>query len=107
MFGVQRPTLQDSAKGSGEFSMIPLLLVKSSVVSLLLLPQRPERQSYYFVSDFLNISCLAASSLHKYIFMVENLNIYNVCCENCTYLTTCNLSAISRILLYLGFCGTA
>lgn len=43
MFTAQAPTLQDKAKGWGEFSMIPLLVVKSSVVSLLLLPQRPER----------------------------------------------------------------
>lgn len=43
MFTVQAPRLQDRAKGSAESSMMPLLLVKSSVPSLLPLPQRPER----------------------------------------------------------------
>lgn len=39
--------LQDRVKALTEFSMIPLLVVKSSVVSLLQLPQRPERQTDY------------------------------------------------------------
>lgn len=41
MFGIQSPTLQDRAKGWAEFSIMPLLVVKSSVVSALLLPQSP------------------------------------------------------------------
>lgn len=45
MFTAQVPTLQDKAKGWAEFSVIPLLVVKSSMVSLLLLPQRPERKT--------------------------------------------------------------
>lgn len=47
MSTAQSPTLQDWAKGWAEFSMIPLVVVKSSVVSLLLLPQSPERQTGY------------------------------------------------------------
>lgn len=42
MFTEQASTLQDRAKGCAEFSMIPLQVLKSSVVSLLLFPQRPE-----------------------------------------------------------------
>lgn len=42
MFTAHVSTLQDRAKGCAEFSMIPLLVLKSSVVSLLLFPQRPE-----------------------------------------------------------------
>lgn len=49
MFTEHVVKLQDRAKGWAEFSTIPLLVVKSSVVSLLLLPQRPERQTGFNV----------------------------------------------------------
>lgn len=38
------PKVHDRAKAWAEFSIIPQLVVKSSLVSLLLLPQRPERE---------------------------------------------------------------
>lgn len=44
MFTLQVPNVQDRANVWAEFSTIPLLVVKSSLVSLLLFPQRPERK---------------------------------------------------------------
>lgn len=74
MFTKHGVRLQDRAKGWAEFSMILLLVVKSSVVSLLLLPQRPEKQTGFNVRQ--RVSQQSEDSI---VLQDENLR-WETCC---------------------------